>query len=194
MSLEAARVAFLHAAGGALRLDKFVLAYQNSHQTLTVTGWQSDGAPFAQTTQPFDGNPIIRAVQLARDVVAAHQGAGSPVSPRKTEDPSPSQTNAMLRKLMAEIAPVSNEKTRKPMSQKGSNLARLMGNLAALDKDAGDMADQLQAGMADLANEMTVTKQIVANVQQSVADLRGVNALYSNGSPTSGDSSKGSSA
>jgi hypothetical protein len=37
--------------------------------------------------------------------------------------------------------------------------------------------------MANLQSEMATTTQIVGNVESSVADLRAVNALYSNGGP-----------
>jgi hypothetical protein len=48
---------------------------QNSHQVLSFTGWHADGAPFAMVTAPFDDDPVLRAGQLARDIIAAYAGA-----------------------------------------------------------------------------------------------------------------------
>ena len=165
MSMQAVRLAFAAAAVGELRLDHAGLAYQGSRQVLSFTGWHADGTPFAMVTAPFDGNPVIRAGEVARDIVAAHAG--------------PIQT---LRS--------------KVMSQKGSGLARLMGGLKNLDAGADALATRLEAAMGSLQSEMATTAQIVGNVESSVADLRAVNALYSNGGPplpTSGGSSGSSS-
>src|SRR4029077_10511620 len=79
------------------------------------------------------------------------------------------------------------------MSQKGSGLARLMGGLQALDSDADALATRLEAAIANLQGEMATTTQIVGNVENSVNDLRSVNALYSNGSPSPTPGSSGPS-
>ncbi len=161
MSMHAVRAAFADAAGGGLRLDHAGLAYQGGRQVLSFTGWHVDGTPFALVTAPFDGNPVIRAGEVARDIIATHTGPMQ--TPRSTI-----------------------------MSQKGSGLARLMGGLKNLDASADALATRLEAAMASLQGEMATTQQIVGNVESSVADLRAVNALYSNGGPplpTSGGSS-----
>jgi hypothetical protein len=152
MSMHAVRIAFVDAAAGALRLDHAGLHYQGSRQVLSFTGWHADGTPFAMATAPFDGNPVIRAGEAARDIVAAHAG------------------------------PIQSSRS-KVMSQKGSGLARLMGGLKSLDAGADALATRIEAAMANLQGEMATTTQIVGNVESSVADLRAVNALYSNGGP-----------
>ncbi len=152
MSMHAVRIAFTDAAAGELRLDHAGLHYQGNRQVLSFTGWHADGTPFAMVTAPFESNPVTRAGEVARDIVAAHAG--------------PIQT---LRS--------------KVMSQKGSGLARLMGGLKSLDAGADALATRLEAAMANLQGEMATTTQIVGNVEASVADLRSVNALYSNGGP-----------
>src|SRR5215831_6874207 len=110
MGIANVRSAFLAAAGGRLRLDHVGLCYQNSHQVLSFTGWRADGAPFAMVTAPFDDDPVLRAGQVARDIIAAYVGvpASAPI------------------KLRSKVS----------MSQKGSGLARLMGGLRSLDSDA----------------------------------------------------------
>src|SRR5262249_32527835 len=158
MGIAIVRSAFLAAAQGRLRLDHAGLSYQNSHQVLSFTGWHADGAPFAMVTAPFDDDPIQRAGQVARDIVAAY--VGRPAS-----------------------APINELRSKVAMSQKGSGLARLMGGLRALDTDADALASRLEAAMANLTAEMATTTQIVGNVEGSVNDLRAVNALYSNGAP-----------
>jgi len=152
MSMHAVRIAFTDAAAGELRLDHAGLSYQGNWQVLSFTGWHGDGTPFAMVTAAFAGNPVTRASEVARDIVAAHAG--------------PIQTHRS-----------------KMMSQKGSGLARLMGGLKNLDAGADALATRLEAAMANLQGEMATTTQIVGNVEASVADLRSVNALYSNGGP-----------
>jgi hypothetical protein len=191
MSIEAARVAFLHAAAGGLRLEKFLLGYdRNSRQFLTVTGWHADGAPFATTTATFEGNPIVRGAQLARDVISAHKGTiQSAEKPRVTGDnpPNPAvvgQLNELYRQLAAQAASSGGKLEGNRMSQKGSGLARLMGGLRDLDTNADALASRLEAAMANLTAEMATTQQVVGNVESSVNDLKAVNALYSNGPPS----------
>ena len=58
-----------------------------------------------------------------------------------------------------------------------------MGGLKSLDAGADALATRLEAAMANLQSEMATTTQIVGNVEASVADLRAVNAMYSNGGP-----------
>jgi hypothetical protein len=119
-------------------------------------------------TAPFDDDPVLRAGQVARDIIAAYVGA--PASP-------------LIKQLRSKIA----------MSQKGSGLARLMGGLRSLDSDADALASRLEAAMSNLSAEMTTTTQIVGNVEASVNDLRAVNALYSNGAPNPTPGSSGPS-
>src|SRR5215831_1742314 len=110
MGIANVRSAFLAAAGGRLRLDHAVLSYQDSHQVLSFTGWHADGAPFAMVTAPFDDDPVMRAVQVARDIVAA--AVGRPAR-----------------------API-NELRSKLMSQKGSRSARHFGGVRSIDTEA----------------------------------------------------------
>jgi len=159
MGIASVRSAFLAAAQGRLRLDHAGLSYQNSHQVLSFTGWHADGAPFAMVTAPFDDDPVLRAGQVARDIIAAYVGV--PAS-----------------------APIHQLRSKFAMSQKGSGLARLMGGLRSLDSDADALASRLEAAMANLSTEMATTTQIIGNVEASVNDLRTVNALYSNGQPS----------
>ena len=70
------------------------------------------------------------------------------------------------------------------MSKKGSGLARLVGSLKDTDTIADKLADRLEAALKNLAAEMATTEMVVGNVEQSVSDLRAVNAQYSNGDPT----------
>jgi hypothetical protein len=170
MSIEAIRSAFQAAAGNELRLERVNLTYSTGHQVLTFTGWHSTGLPFAVTTAPFDGHPVERAGKAATAIIAAH---GVPT-------------------LEAELllTALAGRHKEKPMSQKGSGLARLMGGLRALDSGADALAGRLETAMANLTAEMATTTQIVGNVEASVNDLKAVNALYSNGmpSPTPGSS------
>lgn len=104
------------------------------------------------------------------------------------------QLDTMLTAAIAELKPAVEQKQEiLAMSQKGSGLARLMGNMRALDAQADGLATRLETAMTNLTTEMATTEQIVGNVESSVTDLRAVNALYSNG-PTSGsqEPSKGS--
>src|SRR5215831_7054025 len=117
MGIANVRSAFLAAADGRLRLDHAGLSYQNSHQVLSFTGWHADGAPFAMVTAPFDDDPVLRAGQVARDIIAAY--VGPPARP-----------------------PIDQLRS-KVMSQKGSGLARLMGGLRSLDADADVLANRL---------------------------------------------------
>jgi hypothetical protein len=158
MGIASVRSAFLAAADGRLRLDHAGLSYQDSHQILSFTGWHADGAPFAMVTAPFDDDPVLRAGQVARDIIAAYVGRPAP-------------------------PPIDQPRSKIAMSQKGSGLARLMGGLRSLDADADALATRLETAMTNLTAEMATTTQIVGNVESSVADLRAVNALYSNGAP-----------
>jgi hypothetical protein len=74
MSMHAVRIAFTDAAAGELRLDHAGLSYQGDRQVLSFTGWHADGTPFAMVTAAFDGNPVTRAGEVARDIIAAHAG------------------------------------------------------------------------------------------------------------------------
>ena len=168
MGIASVRSAFLAAADGRLRLDHAGLSYQNSHQVLSFTGWHADGAPFAMVTAPFDDDPILRAGQVARDIIAAYVGAPA-------------------------LAPIHHLRSKVAMSQKGSGLARLMGGLRSLDSDADALAGRLEAALANLSAEMATTTEIVGNVEASVSDLRTVNALYSNGAPNPTPGSSGPS-
>ena len=159
MGIANVRSAFLAAADKRLRLDHAGLSYHNSHQVLSFTGWHADGAPFAMVTAPFDDDPVLRAAQVARDIIAAYVGRPAP-------------------------APINQPRSNIAMSQKGSGLARLMGGLRSLDADADALASRLEAAMANLSAEMATTTQIVGNVESSASDLRAVNALYSNGTPS----------
>jgi hypothetical protein len=159
MGIASVRSAFLAAADGRLRLDHAGLAYRDSHQVLSFTGWHADGAPFAMVTAPFDDDPVLRAAQVARDIIAAYVGRRA-------------------------AAPINELRSKIAMSQKGSGLARLMGSLRSLDADADALASRLEAAMANLSAEMATTTHIVGNVESSVSDLRAVNALYSNGAPS----------
>ena len=82
MGIASVRSAFLAAANGRLRIDHAGLSYQNSHQVLSFTGWHADGAPFAMVTAPFDDDPVLRAAQVARDIIAAYVGrpAAAPIN------------------------------------------------------------------------------------------------------------------
>ena len=174
MGMESVRIAFGAAAGGALRLAHAGLAYQGGQQVLSLTGWHADGTPFALVTAPFAGDVQARARQAARDIIAAHG-----TSPPPTQPLTPPPT------------PIDSRRSTVDMSQKGSGLARLMGGLKNLDASADALATRLETAMASLQGEMATTAQIVGNVESSVDDLRGVNALYSNGGPplpTSGGS------
>ena len=166
MGIASVRSAFLAAANGKLRLDHAGLGYRNSHQVLSFTGWHADGAPFAMVTAPFDDDPVMRAGQVARDIIAAYVG-------RNIQILAP-----------AASPPINELRSKVAMSQKGSGLARLMGGLRNLDADADALATRLEAAMANLNAEMATTTQIVGNVEASVNDLRAVNALYSNGAPS----------
>jgi len=168
MGIANVRSAFLAAAQGRLRLDHAGLSYQNSHQVLSFTGWHADGAPFAMVTAPFDDDPVLRAGQVARDIIAAYVGAPA-------------------------LAPIHHLRSKVAMSQKGSGLARLMGGLRSLDSDADALAGRLEAALANLSAEMATTTEIVGNVEASVSDLRTVNALYSNGAPNPTPGSSGPS-
>jgi hypothetical protein len=154
MGMEHVRLAFRDAAQAELRLEQAGMTYQGSLQVLSLTGWHSDGAPFAMVTAPFSGDPQRRARQAARDIIIAHGGT------------------TPLQALRSKV-----------MSQKGSGLARLMGGLRSLDSDADVLADRLETAMASLKAEMATTTSIVGNVEASVSDLQSVNALYSNGAP-----------
>jgi hypothetical protein len=109
-------------------------------------------------TAPFDDDPVLRAAQVARDIIAAYVGRPA-------------------------AAPINQLRSTVAMSQKGSGLARLMGGLRSLDADADALASRLEAALTNLSAEMAITTQIVGNVESSVNDLRTVNALYSNGAP-----------
>jgi hypothetical protein len=74
MSMHAVRIAFMDAAASELRLDHAGLSYQGGRQVLSFTGWHAHGAPFAMVTAPFEGNPVTRAGEAARDIIAAHAG------------------------------------------------------------------------------------------------------------------------
>jgi|SRR5581483_1074546 len=80
MSMEAVRAAFLAAAGGKLRLSDggAGMSYAGPLQVLKFKGWHDDSLPFAFVSAPFTGDPIERAAQIARDLVAAHTGNSMP--------------------------------------------------------------------------------------------------------------------
>src|ERR1700742_117643 len=74
MSMHAVRIAFTSAAAGEPRLDRAGLSYKGNRQVLSFTGWHGDGTPFAMVTAPFEQNPVTRAGEVARDIIAAHAG------------------------------------------------------------------------------------------------------------------------
>lgn len=76
--MDGVRAAFIEAADGKLRLDHAELEYKDSHQFLSFTGWRSDGSTFSIATEPFDGNPQLRAMQAARDLLT-QQGITPPL-------------------------------------------------------------------------------------------------------------------
>lgn len=175
MGTHSIRTAFEAAADGKLRLVDAGLGYRNNRQYLAFTGWHSDDMPFAMVTPPFDGNPNERAAQVARDLVQIHSAGASGVHPVEGGSATTAPSRA--------IAGPSQLRSTDSMSQKGSGLARLMGGLRTLDGDADVLAARLEAAMGALNTEMATTQQIVGNVENSVNDLKSVNALYSNGEP-----------
>lgn len=72
------RSGFIGAARGRLRLDHASLHYVSGKQQLRLTGWHNDGppfgVPFALVSKPFDGDPVMRAAQMATDLISAYQG------------------------------------------------------------------------------------------------------------------------
>jgi len=168
------RANFDQAAGSDLRLDKFTLTRADGGGwVLSVAGWHADGTPFAIVTAPFRVHPEIRARELARDIIRSHTGLSVPATP-VAQPVAPSR----------EPAPVQHLRSYFEMSKKGSGLARLVGSLKDTDTIADKLADRLEAALKNLAAEMATTEMVVGNVEQSVSDLRAVNAQYSNGDPT----------
>jgi hypothetical protein len=192
MSIEAARVAFLHAAAGGLRLEKFLLGYdKNSRQFLTVTGWHADGAPFATTTATFEGNPIVRGAQLARDVISAHQGSsGGGESRPATTQPTRGALNAasiscdgegrevgsIIGKLGAGLAPgpldpsKMNEMYRLLAAQAALEGGKLKGN--ALMSQKGSGLARLVGGLRDFDSKAdalaTRLEQAMARMESAI--------------------------
>lgn len=81
MSTHTLREAFLAAAQGALRLQDAGLSYSGPAQVLKFTGWHDDGLPFAFVSAPFIGDPMQRAAQISRDLIAAHTGTPAMPAP-----------------------------------------------------------------------------------------------------------------
>lgn len=77
MSMQTIRDAFAAAAGGALRLHNAGMSYSGTAQVLKFTGWRDNGLPFVFVSDPFTGDPVVRAAEIARDLIAAHTGQPS---------------------------------------------------------------------------------------------------------------------
>jgi len=178
VSMLPVRIAFQDEAAGALRLDHAGLSYQDNRQVLSFTGWHADGTPFALVTAAFAGSPVDRAKQAARDIVASHGTQSASLSLGRAGVAG----SAAVASNRAEPPPIQALRS-KIMSQKGSGLARLVNTITSRDGAADQLASRLETALSGLDAEMATTTQIVGNIEKSVADLRAVNALYSNGAP-----------
>lgn len=116
MSLDTVRAVFLAEGRGKLRLDRAALRYQGKHQVLHFTGWVNEGSafgvPFAFVSPPFDGDPVMRAAQIAVDMVRLHTGKsmsllGKMNALTESAQDFNTQTGAKLDELQARLKPLA---------------------------------------------------------------------------------------
>lgn len=67
MGVAGLRDAFNAAGNGQLTCQSCLLNYdsEGKRQLLTFAGTYSDGTPFKVTTDPFDGDPVLKAAETA---------------------------------------------------------------------------------------------------------------------------------
>lgn len=74
MSMSDIRALFESAGQGRLKLVDAALRYRGNQQVLSFAGRHADGTPFAFVSAPFSDSPVIRAQEIAGDLIKAHTG------------------------------------------------------------------------------------------------------------------------
>jgi hypothetical protein len=82
MSHDDVRRAFVNTAAGKLSLERLGLTYAPDGQIINLTGWHSDGTPFAFISAPFMDEPDDRAREIALDLITAHTGKPPTIAQR----------------------------------------------------------------------------------------------------------------
>src|SRR5258708_6160125 len=137
MSMQAVRASFLAACGGALRLQDAALSYSGPAQVLKFTGWHDDGLPFAFVSAPFTGDAIARAAQIARDLIATHNGT-QPM-------PAPTPITGLAQTLREQLTKATTR-----ASQIGEEAKAHVANLHAVLDSAEGVVNEVKAAAADI--------------------------------------------
>jgi hypothetical protein len=165
VSTAVLRAAFLAAGAGALRLDQIALSYSGVAQVLKVSGWHDDHTPFAQVTAPFVSDPVERAAQVAREVVASHRG--------------------LLHSESVVLMPAPTPIT--------GLAATLREQLTAATARAAKIGEDAKKHVGNLNGVLDVAEGVVDEVKKAGAEIQAALGLSTNGGPPLDKPSAGSS-
>lgn len=146
MNFTAIRSAFNEAAQGQLRLsDQGRSRYDDAgRKILSFSGWHKDETPFAFVTAPFDGDPIERARQIARDLIAAHTG--------RSTVPAPAPIKGLANTLRQSLTDATDRANRVALKAKDS-----VANLHTVIDGAESVIQEVDAAAADIQAALGVS-------------------------------------
>jgi len=141
MSMASVRAGFLAASGGALRLHDAALSYSGPAQVLKFTGWHDDGLPFAFVSAPFTDDPVARAGEIARDLIAAHTG--------QTTMPAPPPIAGLAATLRSQLKAATERADKIAARAKDSvtNLHNVLDGAEGVVQDVDAAAADIQAAL-----------------------------------------------
>src|SRR5258705_6278718 len=70
MNTAALRMALVQAG---LRVNVVTLHFENEKQIIIAAGWHPDGTAFDAASEPFTGEPLPAATELAAKIIADHR-------------------------------------------------------------------------------------------------------------------------
>lgn len=178
MAMQDVRAAFLQAADGQLRLEQANVSYKDSHQFLSFTGWKADGSKFSIETEPFDGNPNLRAMQAARDLLT-QPGITPPLV--LTDQPQTTTTTQGLAQFDRSLAKATEQINR--MGKLQQIAARAPQVVRALEDRADKLGQRLDALEAKGNSTFDRWASHLSEQESAVSEAENAINQLSNGAP-----------
>lgn len=161
MSMSDIRALFESAGQGRLKLIQSTLTYRNNQQVLSFAGRHADGTPFAFVSAPFPDDPVIRAQEIARDLIRLHNGQP--------------ELRARMSKLSAIAERISDKK--RAHDKKADEYAERLDGIDAREVHAFAVGD-------------AVLSERDTDLAQFESDMRQLSNLPLASAPSPGDSGK----
>jgi hypothetical protein len=159
----------MEAAG--LRIADVTMRHDAGRQIISASGWHPDGKPFAQTSEPFTGDPIVQAAKMARDIIAR----------RKLTADIANGADRIASATVIATALVEG-KARMALAEKSKRLAdrahavpkvlearidAALVRLDAVEKAGGAAMDGLEAHIGDSEAAIAATEDVVRQISNS---------------------------